>query len=540
VTSELDAIAGDLTARMPKLMAELDIPGMAIGIVHRSDSWAAGFGSTRRDGGTPVTAATTFSLQSVSKIFAALTVLAGVRDGVLGLDDTVARRLPGFAVHSRTEARPQDVMTVRQLLSHRAGFTHEAPVGSNYCVGPESFEEHVRSIADTWLRYPVGVRYAYSNLGIDLAGYLVARLRGAAFATCARDSVLGPLGMSRSSFDLTQIEATAERALGHNGPGAPPVPVKVPMLAAGGMYACVRDLVTFLHAELSSRVLPPALIEQMRAVPIRLPGQAGGYGLGLAVIHGPGWTVYGHSGGGFGFLADLYWEPGAGTGIAVLTNDTHHPLQQVLALGLLARLAGRDPDSALGAMPTAGTPVAAADYGQYCGEYAGRGLGLKLVEQDGLMGAATQLTQFTPLSLVDAGDLLVELPGLPVPMRLRPIAATDSAPRLVSLLDGAALDYNSAPEPPGAKAAAIAGQDATRYAGDYVLGDGTGPVTHQARLELAAGRLWLASPELTGLPRLRLDPYQPTAGLYFSATGEALDLHADPPRYASIQLVRQT
>jgi CubicO group peptidase (beta-lactamase class C family) len=540
VTSELDAVAADLTARMPRLMDELDIPGLAIGIVHGPDSWAAGFGSTRRGGGTQVTASTIFSLQSVSETFAALTVLAGVRDGVLGLEDTVARRLPEFTVHSRLEMRPQDAMTVRHLLSHRAGFTHEAPVGSNYCVGPESFEEHVRSICDTWLRYPVGVRYAYSNLGIDLAGYLVARQRATDFATCARDSVLGPLGMSRSSFDLAQIEATADRAIGHAGPGAPPVPVKIPMLAAGGMYASVRDLVTFLHAELDSRVLPPPLIEQMRAVPIRLPGQAGGYGLGLALISGPGWTVYGHSGGGFGFLTDLYWEPAAGTGIAVLTNDTQHPLQQALALGLLARLAGRDPASALGATQATGTPVPAAGYRQYRGEYAGHGLGLDLVEQDGLMGVRTQLAQFTPIALADAGDLLVELPGQPVPMRLRPLAATDSAPRLISLLDGSALDYNSAPQPPAPKAAAIAARDAIRYAGDYVLGDGTGPVTHRARLALAAGRLWLASPELTGLPRLRLDPYEPAAGMYFSVTGEALDLHADPPRYASIQLVRQT
>jgi hypothetical protein len=144
----------------------------------------------------------------------------------------------------------------------------------------------------------------------------------------------------------------------------------------------------------------------------------------------------------------------------------------------------------------------------------------------------------TPLTALEGGDLLADLPGWPVPIRLRTIVSTP--PQLVSVLDGAVLSRNSAPEPGPADALAGARRDAAQFDASYVLGDGTGPATKPARLELADGRLWLASPQLTGLSRLRLDPDESGPGLYFSATGEALDLRADPPRYASIPLTRET
>ena len=108
-----------------------------------------------------------------------LTVLAAVRDGLLDLDEPISSYLPEFTVGSVHEDRPQDRMTLRHLLSHTAGFVHEAPVGNNYEVGDASFEEHVASISETWLRFPVGERFGYSNLGIDLAASIVARTRGA-------------------------------------------------------------------------------------------------------------------------------------------------------------------------------------------------------------------------------------------------------------------------------------------------------------------------------------------------------------------------
>ena len=76
----------------------------------------------------------------------------------------------------------------------------------------------MRSISATWVRFPVGRGYAYSNLGIDLAGYILERVEGKPFADVMREILLALLGMDDSTFERAVIRATANRAAGHVDP----------------------------------------------------------------------------------------------------------------------------------------------------------------------------------------------------------------------------------------------------------------------------------------------------------------------------------
>jgi CubicO group peptidase (beta-lactamase class C family) len=95
-------------------------------------------------------------------------------------------------------------------LSHTAGFTPEAPIGNNDELDVGDFDEHVLSISDTWLRSPVGSGYAYSNLGIELARYILERAYDKSFPALMRDTLLGPLGMTNSTFDRAAIRAAPD------------------------------------------------------------------------------------------------------------------------------------------------------------------------------------------------------------------------------------------------------------------------------------------------------------------------------------------
>jgi CubicO group peptidase (beta-lactamase class C family) len=95
------------------------------------------------------------------------------------------------------------------LLSHTAGFAHEAPYGSNFDHPAYSFEKHIASISDTWLKFPVGTRYSYSNLGIDLAGYILQMRSGMPFIQYVQEKVLDPLGMKNSTLDVSRIRSTS-------------------------------------------------------------------------------------------------------------------------------------------------------------------------------------------------------------------------------------------------------------------------------------------------------------------------------------------
>ena len=89
-------------------------------------------------------------------------------------------------------------MTFRHLLSHWAGLCHEAPIGNNYGDWQCTFDEHIRSIPDTWLKCRVGERFRYSNLGYDLIGDALQACAGKPFARLMRKRCLNPWGCRRA------------------------------------------------------------------------------------------------------------------------------------------------------------------------------------------------------------------------------------------------------------------------------------------------------------------------------------------------------
>lgn len=347
----------DIIARyrqlIPQLMKEQHIPGLAVAVVDETQVlWAEGFGYTDTDHKTAVTPDTIFSVQSTSKAFTAVSVLLAVQQGLLDLDTPISTYLPEFTINSIFEQHPERKITLRMLLSHTAGLTMEAPVGNNFDLGPVKFEDHVKTISDTWLRFPVGTGYAYSNLGISLAGYILQEVSGKPFAQYVADSLLNPLGMNNSSFDMDKIRANPNRAVGHTGP-YPHVPLEIPIVPEGGFYTSVNDMTRFIQFHLNQgnfagkNVLNPALLEEMYTIPIPSQGSPEGYALGIARTR---WfkarntTLLAHGGGGFGFLSDLIWLPELNIGITILTNSTDHNLQGDLALSILNDFV-QDPDS---------------------------------------------------------------------------------------------------------------------------------------------------------------------------------------------------
>jgi hypothetical protein len=132
---DIAGLASSLGEEVPALLAEHGVPGMAVGICDRSSVvWAAGFGTVGARSRRRIRRSTMFSVQSASKMYTATAVMLAVQQGVVDLDEPICRYLPEFTVGSRFEANPERKITLRHLLSHTAGFTHEAPLGGNYEV----------------------------------------------------------------------------------------------------------------------------------------------------------------------------------------------------------------------------------------------------------------------------------------------------------------------------------------------------------------------------------------------------------------------
>lgn len=511
-----------LEREIPQSMEQYQIPGLAIGIcdAHRV-LWSAAFGTTQRDNGHPVTVETTFSIQSCSKMYTALTVLLAVQEGLVDLHEPITTYLPEFSVHSRFERRPESKITLGHLLTHTAGFTHEAPVGSNYEVGSPSFIKHCRSIADTWLRFPVGHHHEYSNLGCDLAAYIIQTVSGRPFHRFVERHLLRPLEMRRSTLDYDRICRDPNRAVGHSKQLGKRLPTRIPMVGAGGVYTSIQDACRFLqfHLAAGGSLIDSDLLAQMSR---HENGCATGYGAGLASIRVDGSLVHGHGGGGFGFLSDMYWMPHKGFGVAMLTNSVDHPLQGKVVMGIMKELATSrfNPPP----LPPATKPAETALAPLY-GEYVGRG-GTKAGFRKGRTGPVFEIDgDRKDIRFVDDRTFVVN------------DEHRETYRFLVDDTDGGLIYLQSVDS------------GFVRYRNDV-------PTTSRNSLERTAGP-WNRSYtiKVNGIPvqvvdlvrdddifivrerdaaPLRLRPF--AAGMYFSSTGEVLDLTGEIPTYANIKL----
>ncbi len=323
--ASIAGIIAQYRQQIPARMQQENVPGLAIAVVDDQNVlWTEGFGYTDWDRRTPVTPDTLFAIQSMTKSFTATAAMFAAQDGLVDLDAPITSYLPDFHVNSIFEEHPEQKITLRLLLSHTAGLAHEAPIGGNFDLPGHTFEEHIASISDTWLRFPVGTHYEYSNLGVDLAGYILQVRSGMPFTQYVKEKVLFPLGMAASTLDVGQVRATPGRAIGHSAvPFRPPAEFLI--LPSGGVWSTANDMARYLRFHINEGTLDGArLLRQDLAETMYTPPNAAAsgaqYAQGITVSYRNEARRFQHGGGGFGFDSNMIWYPELKLGAVVLTN----------------------------------------------------------------------------------------------------------------------------------------------------------------------------------------------------------------------------
>jgi CubicO group peptidase (beta-lactamase class C family) len=263
-----------------------------------------------------------FPAYSVTKLITATAVLRLAADGRIGLDD------PACA-HLRTVRPADDAVTIRDLLTHTAGVDSPG----------ELFADRVPDLVTLTgpVVQPAGPRgaFSYSNGGYALLGQLIADVTGGSYPDAATGLVLGPLGMSGSSFPATWPATGAVTGYLLAGDGSfEPARAKVCTLpAAGGLWTTAADLVRFGLSWAS--LLPAALAAE--ALRPQVDRDFTGAQMGLGWLLNEPKDVCGHAGGGPGAASSLIIRRNTGQPSVALANRLV-PIEPVNAR--LARPAG--------------------------------------------------------------------------------------------------------------------------------------------------------------------------------------------------------
>jgi CubicO group peptidase (beta-lactamase class C family) len=368
-----------LQDRVPALIAEHQVPGVAVGVLFGGEVIDYATGVLSQATGVEATADTVFQIGSITKVWTTTLVMQLVDEGLVDLDKPLRDYLPEFAILDDEAA---GVITIRQLLSHQAGF--EGDIFNETGKGDDAVEKFVASISEVGQLFPPGELFSYNNAGFAVLGRLLEVLRGKPYDAVLREHLFTPLGLKHAATD--PYEAILYRAaVGHIRPAPEEAPVPAPIWAmtrgmapAGAMLAMrPRDLLTFANLHLTegaaadgTTVLGAAGVKAMQEPQVKVPplGLMGdSWGLGWEIFDWDGTTVIGHDGGTIGQSAFLRIVPEHGLAVAVLTNggDTIELYKSVVG-HVVKELAGLD----LPALPTPPASPVPIDAHRMLGTYS--------------------------------------------------------------------------------------------------------------------------------------------------------------------------
>ncbi|WP_372786689.1 serine hydrolase domain-containing protein [Phenylobacterium sp.] len=320
--------------------------------------------------GVALTADTVFRIYSMTKPVTCVALMTLVEEGLIALDDPVAKHIPAWkdlAVFAAgvdpfmttPAARPMQVV---DLLRHTSGLTYGFQSRTNVDAayrklkveemhGDHDLEAFIAMLAKLPLEFSPGEAWNYS-VSTDVVGYLVQKLCGKPLSQVLAERIFQPLKMTDTGFFVREDQrgrfgacynATPQGGLKlQDDPETSPY-LQPPALESGGggLVSTAADYMRFANmlvngGELDgARILSPMSVRLMASN--HLPGgkdltelsrslfsestNAGvGFGLGFAVVFDPPKTLVPCS------MGEFYWGGAASTAFWV------DPVEKVTAV----------------------------------------------------------------------------------------------------------------------------------------------------------------------------------------------------------------
>ena len=322
-----------LSQKLAALRAERNIAGMTVAVTDsKGVVYMEAFGVDNMD--RPHIKAepdSVFRIASVTKMFTGSLIMKLCEQGKVELDAPVKQYLPWLKLR---KSAATETLTVRHLLTHTGGFFGDGAWTSKEGTCDESgIEQSLRTLLP-WIELkalPEEKVHIYSNIGFALLGQIAAAVTGKSYSQAVEDSILKPLGMTRSTYDF-YIAATYPYSCPHvrceDGTLKTVHDLRRGSLytASGGLYSDAADLCKFARmflrrgiSDSGERVLSEDSVSLMQGK--HAPRDNGDWYGYAKVVHPLGdRVVYGHGGSNLPYNTGVYYDYKTGLGVVVLMN----------------------------------------------------------------------------------------------------------------------------------------------------------------------------------------------------------------------------
>jgi len=316
--------------------------GLVVGAIAGMEEFLGGFGALEIGGKQPPDMDTVFEIGSISKVFTGIVLAQAVETGTLNLDDRIVDLLP----EGWTLPEPAQGITLRHCTTHTSGLPRLPANLLNLAealrvtyLGNDPYRDYTeeqfrQALATVKLNHAPGTRHEYSNFGVGLLGFVLARRLGLDYESLVKDEICRPLGMHDTV--ITTDEQARNRVpsiyrlilkLGPVGFGLKSDEWRIPnhLAGAGAIRSSGRDMMKFLKANMGLASTPiDAAIRRSHQELFRDPA---GLTIGMNWIHSYdhelAQNIIWHNGGTGGFRTYLGFTEDRQFGVVVLGNTAH-------------------------------------------------------------------------------------------------------------------------------------------------------------------------------------------------------------------------
>ncbi|MCU0341065.1 MAG: beta-lactamase family protein [Spirosomaceae bacterium] len=326
--------------------AQAGAVGVSITIKTPQGTWSNATGKADFTNNVALSPCHTMRIGSISKTFAAATILKLQDEGKLNINDKASKYLPAEYVE---KIKNLDKVTLRNLLQHTSGI-HEY-LGfegimriQNFSAKGLSAKENLRYSFGKKADFEPGTEWVYANVNYILLALVIENITKKTAYEAVTEKIIKPLGL-QNTYASTTIPASMSRGYYdtmNNGIMRDQTPIDHNAVGGqdmldGGMISNSYDLAIFMEALNTGKLLSAKSMAdlglkigfEVKDIPEEL-SYIKDYGLGVFQLDIDGKKGTGHAGNVFCFNGIAYYFPAQKMSISILINSYSKELYKVL------------------------------------------------------------------------------------------------------------------------------------------------------------------------------------------------------------------
>lgn len=260
--------------------------------------------------------ATKYRIGSISKMFTAVIIFQLIEEGQLALNSSIKKYFPGFPNAEK--------ITIGNLLNHTSGIPNIKSIRGRGRLHTEQQMLKIITQKKGWTA--PGTIPSYSNCNFLLLGYIIEKVTGKLYSDVLNERIVSRIGLPDTYFgQKVNVDSNesysyclkkkwqVQRQTHSSIPGA-----------SGGIVSTPADLVKFIEALFSNKLVTPASLEQMKNISNEE------YGMGLFLFKLDNKRAFGHPGGIDRFESVVAYFPEDSLAVAYCSNGQVYPVKDVV------------------------------------------------------------------------------------------------------------------------------------------------------------------------------------------------------------------